>query len=129
MNSCHWRRWGAVVLFSLVLLPFQNCGKAFKSQESASVVVPHGLTVVPAALNVYKSSTQVSDALPLAKNTAYEIRLEGDGVTGAAIAWQATSGVAGYANCSIIGSDPLLRSLSCTSVGLAHVEVSVAAGG
>lgn len=128
MNQQRNQRAGVAILALALLVPFQNCGKAFQSTELSSEI-PHGLTTVATTLNVYKSSAQVSDSLPLATNTAYEIRLEGEPMAPASVDWRATNGVGGFANCSVTGTAPMIRSLSCSSVGRAHIEVTISFNG
>jgi hypothetical protein len=85
----------------------------------------HVIVTQSAVLAVYQNSSQVSDALNLAINTPYEVRLDLDNLTANSVSWSAKSGVAGFANCSLVGTDLMKRSLMCSSVGTAHVEAAV----
>ena len=124
MSRVQLRLVGTGILALILVVGFQNCGKPFSTQNQSSEI-PHDLTATPATLNVYSSSIQVTDGSPLVKSTSYELRLDGDVTAPTSVTWSANTGVAGFANCSVVGAELLKRSFTCSSTGLAHVAVQV----
>lgn len=115
-----------------LMFGFQNCGqlKASKTAglaDSSSVDGGslHTIATQSSAVTVYKDGSQVSDALNLALNQSYEIRVDLENLVASNIVWQANSGVGGFANCTLTGADLLKRTLMCSSLGMAHVQAAV----
>lgn len=116
-----------IVIVTATVLAFQNCGMSkFNSADGSSSgdeAIDHDLVDHGAELVLLKNSSSVPEGNSLAANSAYVLRALGDGFTPASAEWSAYSGMAGYANCTLTGSDLMSRTLNCSSVGTAHVEV------
>jgi hypothetical protein len=121
-----------VGILSLIFGAFQNCGKmhsagsdegamsaSSSSDPAVHVVVPNAPT-----LSIYQNASQVADNLALGVNVAYQLRVDSD-TTPSAVDWNVYSGINGFANCALTGTDVGDRAFSCTSVGIGHADVKV----
>lgn len=131
MKSSRVAVLAVAVIAGVTLTFFQNCGGAkFKSgSSSASSNLPHDQIPHGTSFSVFNAQNNLlAESLPLAVNTAYRLRTATDAGTPVNASWRANSGVAGFANCAVTGTAMLERTLNCSSVGTAHVEVDFAFG-